>query len=390
MYYTSLSFEGVVPGLGASDNAISIKEGVGMINGDRLWSRLGELAEIGRDESSGGITRLSSTGEERGAKELVASYMREANLFVREDAAGNLIGRREGSNPESPVLLIGSHVDTVYEGGAFDGALGVLAGVEALQVMDEQGITTSHPIEVVPNSIGQAARAESSVKAYLEVHIEQGKVLEDAGLSAGVVEGIASILWRRFTIVGEAGHAGTTPMTLRKDPLPTAAGIVQVIEQKATETGSTVGTVGQLEVSPGGINIIPGEVRFTMDLRDLSEQVRDTTEQSILTQAKELCTKRGVELNSKVLQRVEAAPCSQEIQRFAKEACEELGLDPITLPSGAGHDGMQLKGLCEIGMIFVRSKNGISHSPGEWSDKEDCVHGTGILYQTALRLTQLP
>jgi allantoate deiminase len=406
-----------------------------MINGDRLWKRLEELGDIGRNESSGGITRLSFTDEERAAKDLVTLYMQEANLSVREDAVGNLIGRKEGSDPEAPVILVGSHIDSVYEGGMFDGALGVLAGVEVLQAMYEQGVTTSHPIEVIaftdeegarfgfgmigsraaagtledsdlertdeagvsiaeamersgldPGSVGEAARPKSSVEAYVEVHIEQGKVLESQGLPVSVVEGIASILWREFTVSGESGHAGTNPMNIRRDALSAATRILQVIEEEAKKTGTTVGTVGQLEVSPGGINIIPGEVKFTLDLRDRSEQVRDSAEQRILDRAQDICTECGAKLQSEVLQRVEAAPCSQDIQHFAQEACRELDLDPITLPSGAGHDAMQLKDLCQIGMIFVRSKNGISHNPEEWSTKEDCAYGTEVLHHTVLKL----
>lgn len=407
-----------------------------MIDLDRLWNRLEELGRIGRDESSGGITRLSFTKEERAAKDLVASYMMAAGLTVREDAAGNLIGRREvEADPASPTVLVGSHVDSVYEGGMFDGALGVLAGVEVLQTMEEKGISTDHLVEVVaftdeegarfgfgmigsratagilrredlqrtdveglsiaeamresgldPESIGDATRPVGSVKAYVELHIEQGKVLESEDVPVGVVEGIASNLWRKFVIEGEAGHAGTTPMNLRRDALAAAARIVRVIEEAAGATGTTVGTVGRLEVSPGGINIIPGHAEFTMDLRDLSEEVRDRTEHHILDRAQETCLERGVEMSSDVLQRVPAAPCSKLVRDAAEEACRELGLYPFTLTSGAGHDAMQLKDLCPIGMIFVRSKGGISHSPQEWSNKEDCARGAEVLFQAVLRL----
>ena len=344
-----------------------------VIDEDRLWKRLEQLGEIGRNHSTGGITRLSFTDEERAAKDLVASYMKEANLTVREDAVGNLIGRREGRDPEAPVIMVGSHIDSVYEGGMFDGPLGVLAGIEVLQTIDAQEATTRHPIEVIsftdeegarfgfgmigsravagtlqysdlertdelgisiakamerrgldPGSIDEAARSEGSVKAYVEVHIEQGKVLESRGLPVGVVEGIASILWRRFLVSGEAGHAGTNPMNIRRDSLAAAARILQVIEEEAGKNGTTVGTVGQLEVSPGGINIIPGETRFTLDLRDLSEQVRDSTERLILDNSEKACLERSVTLSSEVLQRVEAAPCSQSVRDAASEACRRL------------------------------------------------------------------
>jgi allantoate deiminase len=241
------------------------------INADRLWSRLSELAKLGRIEA-GGVTRLSFTKEERAAKDLVASYMREADLEVREDTAGNLIGRREGNDPEASVVLTGSHVDSVPNGGDFDGPLGVLAAVEALQVMEEQANETERPIEVVaftdeegarfgfgmigsratagiltpedldrededgvsiaeamrdaslaPERIGEAARPEGSVHAYVELHIEQGRILENEGLPVGLVTGIAGPVWIRFTLEGEAGHAGTTPMKLRRDALAAAA-----------------------------------------------------------------------------------------------------------------------------------------------------------------------
>jgi allantoate deiminase len=405
-----------------------------MIDQERLWQRLMALGEIGKQES-GGITRLSFSMEERKAKDLVASYMKEAGLAVREDAVGNLIGRKEGNNPQAPVVLVGSHVDSVYNGGNFDGPLGVLSGVELLQTMNEQGIATEHPIEVVaftdeegarfsfgmlgsrgiagtlkdtdlqykdkqgisiaeameqagvnPDGIGQAVRPKGSVKAYVELHIEQGKILENQNLSVGVVTGIAGPLWLRFILEGEAGHAGTTPMNIRHDALAAAAQIMQVIEAESAKTGSTVGTIGQLQLFPGGINIIPGRVEFTLDLRDISEEVRDQVEKEILQQAGAICRDRGIKLTVEDLQRVPPAPCSPIVQDAAKSACQKLGIEIFPLPSGAGHDGMQLQDLCPMGMIFARSKDGISHNPAEWSSKEDCADAAKVLYHTVLSL----
>jgi allantoate deiminase len=407
-----------------------------VINKERLWDRLMALSVIGKQES-GGVTRLSFTVEERKAKDLVSSYMKEAGLSVREDAVGNLIGRKEGSNHDAPVVLVGSHVDSVYNGGNFDGPLGVLSGIEALQTMDEQGIQTEHPIEVIaftdeegarfsfgmigsrgiagtlteenlkntdkqgvsiaeamkqagfdPAAFSKAAREKGSVKAYVELHIEQGKILENQNLSVGVVTGIAGPLWLKFTSEGEAGHAGTTPMSIRHDALAAAAQMMQVIEKESAATGSTVGTIGQLQLFPGGINIIPGRVEFTLDLRDISEKVRDQVEQKILEQAEELCGERGVKLQIEVLQRVAPAPCSELIQNAAKEACLTSGLETFTLASGAGHDGMQLTDLCPMGMLFIRSKDGISHNPAEWSSLEDCADGAQVLYHTVLNLAK--
>jgi allantoate deiminase len=407
-----------------------------LINQERLWDRLMQLSEIGKQES-GGVTRLSFTDEERAAKDLVSSFMQEAGLHVYEDAVGNLIGRKEGRNPEAPVVLVGSHVDSVYNGGNFDGPLGVLAGVEVLQTMNEQGVVTEHPIEVIaftdeegarfsygmigsrgiagvlkreelehkdkqgvsiaeamrragldPERIGEAARPKGSVKAYVELHIEQGKVLESRDLSVGVVTGLAGPLWLQFFLEGEAGHAGATPMGLRRDPLAAAAEIMLAIERVAAKTGTSVGTVGQIRAFPGGINIIPGRVEFSLDLRDVSQSVLDEVERQILAEAERICTERGVRLQLELLQRIPPVPCSPEIQEAAKQACVQLGFEPFTLPSGAGHDGMQLVDLCPIGMIFIRSRDGISHNPAEFSSREDCANGANVLYHTVLRLAQ--
>jgi allantoate deiminase len=406
-----------------------------VIDGERLWRRISDLGEIGRQEG-GGVTRLSFTDEERAAKDQVASYMEEANLSVYEDAVGNLFGRREGRNPEAPPVLIGSHVDSVYNGGDFDGPLGVLAGVEVLQTMEEREVETEHPVEVVaftdeegarfsfgmigsralagkltpedltsykdedgvsiaeamracgldPERIGDAARPEGSVSVYVELHIEQGRVLEDENLPVGVVTGIAGTVWLRFVLTGETGHAGATPMRLRRDSLAAAAEIMGVIEAEAAQTGTTVGTVGQLDLEPGGINIIPGHVEFSLDLRGIDEGVRDLVEGRILERAKEICRRRAVGLEVETLQRLAPAPCSEMVQGAVETACERLGYRAVALPSGAGHDGMQLTDLCPTGMIFVRSKNGVSHNPDEWSSKEDCTSGGNVLYHTVLDL----
>lgn len=405
-----------------------------MINEDRLWNRLLELGNIGK-QPSGGITRLSFTKEERAAKEKVASYMKEAGLAVYEDAVGNLIGRKEGKEKDAPVVLVGSHIDSVYNGGMFDGPLGVLAAVEVLQTMNELGVETTHPIEVVaftdeegarfsygmigsrgmagtlseeelvhqdkhgislaaamkeaglnPSEIGKAARRKGSVKAYVELHIEQGRVLEEANLPVGIVTGIAGLVWAKFMIEGKAEHAGATPMPIRRDPLVAAAQIIQVIEQEAKKTGTTVGTVGQMQVFPGGINVIPERVEFSLDLRDLDAAVRDNVLQSIIERAQQIGNERNVKVVVELLQEMPPVLCSELVQNAAKAACEKLGFDVFTLPSGASHDGVQLAGLCPIGMIFVRSKDGVSHSPEEWSSKEDCAAGANVLYHTVLCL----
>lgn len=407
---------------------------VHMVNGERLWRRLMTLAEIGK-QATGGITRLSFSTEERAAKDLVAAWMQDAGLQVRVDAVGNLIGRKEGQHSDGAVVMAGSHLDSVYNGGNFDGPLGVLAALEAVESMNERGVTTVHPIEVIaftdeegarfrfgmigsrgiagtltvdelqapdadgvsiaeamdragynPAGFRQAVRPQGSVRAYVEVHIEQGKILEQAGLAVGVVNGLAGPLWLKYTLTGVAGHAGTTPMHMRHDALACASVLLQRIEALAAEQVRTVATVGQLKVEPGGVNIIPGRVEFTLDLRDVDAEVRAQVASRIRAQAEQICASRGIALTIEVLQDIPPVLCSEEIQSAVGHACETLGLSTMSLVSGAGHDCMQLQDLCPVGMIFVRSQDGVSHHPDEWSSEADCAAGADVLYHTLLLL----
>lgn len=405
------------------------------INKDRLWARLMELGEIGK-QSSGGVTRYSFTLDESRAKDLVIAYMKEAGLAVREDAAGNIVGRREGTNPAASVVLTGSHIDTVPDGGMFDGALGVLSAIEALQRMNELEIRNVHPIEVIaftdeegsrfgfgmigsravagtlrqedleqrdeqaisiadamrnaglaPERVGEAAKPPHEVQAYVELHIEQGRVLENLDEPVGLVTGIAGPLWQQFTLIGQAGHAGATPMHLRRDPLQAAAEILNYIFAEAKKYENAVATIGKLKTLPGGVNVIPGEVQFSLDLRDIDEAERDRLEASIHAYSQQVCEKLGVELRIDLLQRVAPAPSSPKVQEAVAQAGKLAGLSELPrLVSGAGHDGMQFSSLWPLGMIFVRSRGGISHNPEEWSSPEDCAAGTEVLYHTLLEL----
>ncbi|MEC0237828.1 Zn-dependent hydrolase [Paenibacillus kribbensis] len=404
---------------------------------DRLWQRIMELGSIGAHEDSGGVTRLSFTEEERQAKNRVIQYMKEAGLTVREDHIGNVIGRKEGKDPLAPVVLTGSHIDTVPHGGKFDGALGVLAAIEALQQMNEQGIETHHPIEVMaftdeegsrfgvgmlgsralagtltleqltqtdeqgltiaevmrragyePEKLREAAGDPAKIKGYVELHIEQGTVLERNNLPVGIVSGIAGPLWLQFTLTGQAGHAGATPMNARRDPLACASEIMSFIYQETKKYPNAVATVGKIRALPGGVNVIPEQVEFTLDLRDIDETVRNQLEGKIRNYAEQASREQVIQLEISLLQRVAPAPCSSEITSAVKAACQQAGLSPFTLVSGAGHDGMQFTDFCPIGMIFVRSREGISHSPLEWSTPDDCRAGTEVLYHTLIQLAQ--
>lgn len=407
---------------------------IGTVNGDRLWARLMELGRIGEDEQ-GGVTRFSFTELERQAKEQVASYMSEAGMQVREDAVGNLIGTYVGTDPDAAVVISGSHIDTVLHGGKFDGALGVLAAIEAIHTMHENSIQPKHTIEVVaftdeegsrfgfgmigsralagtlkqdnltqrdeqgvtiaeameaagyvPSQLASAARKSEEIKGYVELHIEQGRVLEQLNQPVGLVTGIAGPLWLQFTLNGQAGHAGATPMNMRRDPLEAATAIFDYIYRETRQFKHAVATVGKLRVLPGGVNVIPGEVQFSLDLRDIDEAQRNELEQRIRDFTDQVCKQQSIEYSIELLQRVPPAPSSPEIMAAIEEAARLNGMELPTLVSGAGHDGMQFHSLCPLGMIFVRSKDGISHNPQEYSSKEDCAAGTQVLYSTLLQL----
>ncbi|WP_250517755.1 Zn-dependent hydrolase [Caballeronia sp. INDeC2] len=405
-----------------------------MINQTRLFDRLNRLGAIGRTQQ-GGVTRLALSELDRQGIDLIAEWMCDAGLQVRMDAAGNLIGRKEGRFPDWPVVLTGSHSDTTQEGGMFDGALGIAGGIEVLQSMNERGVVTDHALEVCayrdeegcrfaasysgsrimtgkheparllrtdengisiaealealgidPNRVQEAARAPGSVKAHVELHIEQGSVLASRGLSVGVVTGICASSRSRITLTGEARHAGTTPMSLRRDPMAAAAAIIQMIEEEARLTGSAVATVGLIKAFPGGVNVIPNKVEFSLDCRDIDAAVRDVLLDRIVSVSRAICEERDIGFDITIFGRGISKLCAQEVQAPIRNAFEKLNLPIFLLPSGAGHDSGSYYDFCPMGMIFVRSVDGISHNPDEWSTPEDCSDGTRVLYQTLLEL----
>lgn len=404
------------------------------INQDRLFNRLLELGQIGNTKD--GVYCLALSEEENEAHKLVRKYMEEAGLKVHMDLAGNLVGRKEGTVKEAPVVMTGSHIDTVYGGGIFDGRLGVIAGIESLQIMNEEGIETKCPIEVIayrdeeatrfvgsysgaghltgkydkeimdhvdkdgksvreclkacgidPEQVDKAQLPQGYAKAHIELHIEQGAVLESKNLSVGVVTGICCQIRGEFTIYGIASHAGTTPMNLRKDALAAAAEIMVMMEAEARRYENAVATVGKIEVFPGGVNVVPGSVKFSFDMRNQKAALRDEMFEWIERKAQEICQKRNVIMETQVLMRdAEGTPCADHIQEKIVKACEDAQLPVYKMPSGAGHDSTAFADFCPIGMIFVRSKDGISHNKVEWSTKEDCADGAEILYRTLLNL----
>lgn len=407
-----------------------------MIEEERLWDHLMTLAKIGASEDpKEGITRLAYTEEDDEAKALVTKYMKEAGLDVHEDPVGNLIGKRIGKNPNKPSIMIGSHLDTVFQGGKFDGALGVLSGVEVAHALKEEEYPLDHTLEVVaftdeegarfstgmlgsqamtgklensvldktdkdgipyrealeergydPEKISEAQREKGSFAAYLELHIEQAVQLERKEVSVGIVTGIAGPRWYRFTVTGESGHAGSTPMAMRRDPMSVAARLMQGIEEIVSAKDNTVGTVGQIEAKPGGINIIPKEVIFTLDLRDSVDSERKAAEQEIKNKVQSLEDDFGVDIEMELLHNLDPVPCDEKIVDTAEASAKELGIDSIRMISGAAHDAMNMASITSIGMLFIPSYKGLSHRPDEWSEKKDCGNGAKVLFQTVKNL----
>ncbi|MFB7304463.1 Zn-dependent hydrolase [Heyndrickxia sporothermodurans] len=401
-----------------------------MINGSRLLKHLHDLSQIGRNEVTGGINRFSFTPEEKQAIELITMYMEKAGMTVTVDAVGNIIGTY-GEGRET--IMLGSHIDTVPEGGKYDGALGVLAAIEVVQTIHEQQLSPAKKIEIVAfkdeegtrfrfGLIGSRAMAglltqeqllqtdasgisieeamkqfqlspfplekvkRNDIQAYLEMHIEQGKVLENEGLPVGVVTGIAAPLWLEVTVTGVSEHAGATPMLIRQDALTAASEMILAIEHLLNDTTDSVATVGKLNVEPNGINVIPGKVTFTVDIRDIDEQKISNLENTIFKKIQKIAERRNVTLTSKVLQRVKPAKTDPMIQQQLINSIEKHGVQSYSLISGAGHDAMNIAAVAPIGMLFVRSKDGISHNPLEFSTDEDIILATNILYDSVVEL----
>lgn len=393
-----------------------------------------ELAEIGK-VGERGVQRLALTAEDREAQFLVASWMKQAGMTVRHDHFGNLIGKKEGEDPELPVVMIGSHIDTVPNAGRFDGTVGVLAGIEVVHALHEANYQHRHSIEVVafcdeegtrfgdglfgsrgmaglvspddlhikdsdhitryealkefgfnvdPDRIDESVRSANEIKQYFEMHIEQGPVLESQNKSVGIVEAIAGPAWLDITINGQAGHAGTTPMNMRKDPLVAASKVIHQIASmcNAHSSEALVATVGKMVVLPGGRNVIPQSVQFSVDIRDTELVSRDEFIASIEEYVNALCEQKGLTSNIELLIEVDPVKCSTDSIKVLKKESDKLGLDAPVMVSGAGHDAMIMKKLTDIGMIFVRNKDGISHNPAEWADEGDIADGARLLLNT--------
>ena len=400
------------------------------INGARLNQHLAELAEFGKNPQ-GGVSRVAYSEADRLGRDYVMKLMRAAKLDVSIDAAGNLIGRRAGTDQTLKPILFGSHIDSVPEGGNFDGDVGSLGAIEVAQTMAENNIVTRHPLEVVVfqneegGLIGSEAmigaleaaaldhvsnsgktirdginfiggdvsklagvkREKGSIAAYLELHIEQGGTLEAEKIDIGVVEGIVGINQWNVTIEGFANHAGTTAMNNRRDALLAAAKFIEAVNRVVTSIpGRQVGTVGKIQAFPGAPNVIPGKVVLTLELRDLDAAKIQMLYQKIRVEADQIVQASKVTFDFKELNTNIPAPTDPRIRSLIDQAAHEFGLTTKQLPSGAGHDAQDMARLGPVGMIFIPSIGGISHSPKEFSRPNDVENGANVLMSALLKL----
>jgi allantoate deiminase len=391
--------------------------------GTRAKARCDLLGVAPYSEVEGQLTRRFLTPAYEAALIAVTGWMTEAGMSVRRDAAANLIGRYEGETPGAKALIIGSHIDSVRNGGRYDGPLGIMLGIDvvealhaagrrlpfaievvafgdeegsrfpasmscsraiagtldttALEMKDAEGVTVAEALTLFggdPAGIASAARRPEDVLAFLEAHIEQGPVLEAEGLALGVVTAIAAQKRLMVRIEGMAGHAGTTPMNLRKDPGPAGAECMLALERICRAgTDGLVGTVGRIAALPGAFNVIPGAVEFSMDIRAETSATRDEAVVTIGAEIHAIAAKRGLSATVTLMQALAESPCDPSLMGLLGEALADLSLPARRLPSGAGHDAMVMADLCPVAMLFIRCEGGVSHNPAESVTEADCA-----------------
>ena len=400
------------------------------INADRLNQNLDALARYGKD-ANGQPNRVAFSDGDLEGRAFVIGLMEKAGLETTVDAAGNIIGRKAGTQDLKPIGF-GSHIDMVPHGGNYDGCVGSIAAIEVAQTLHEKGLKTNHPLEVIifsneeggvmgsralagalkPEALGvvnstgysmgegiqrlggdttrlqEIVRPKGSMAAFVELHIEQGGILERENTDIGVVEGIVGLRWWDVTIRGMANHAGTTPMNLRKDALLAGARFIQAVNEEALKMeGKQVATVGRIKANPGAPNVIPGEVVLSLEIRDLSDATIDSLYENILKRADAIAADSGITFEFTALDTTgKPALTANWIQKEIRRAASYLGLTHRQMQSGAGHDAQDMAMICPVGMIFIPSKGGISHSPDEYSSPEDIANGADVLLSTLLQL----
>ena len=392
------------------------------VAGARAVARCDALGVAPYSEAADLLFRPFLSTSHRASLEALGGWMALAGMVVRLDGAANLIGRYEGRDRGAAALMIGSHIDTVRNGGRYDGALGVMVAVEAVQALQDQGVRLPFAVEVIafgdeegsrfPTSmtcsravagsvdlsvldqcgpdgvalaqalaafepglppLSSARRRSGEVFAYLEAHIEQGPVLEAEGLGVGVVTAIAAQKRLSVRFTGMAGHAGTTPMDLRRDPAPAAAEAILLVEQLCGGEPGLVGTVGRIAASPGAVNVIPGAVTFSVDVRAPTSAPRDAAAARIEAGVVAIAARRGLGVQVSVDQDLAASPCDPDLTALLEAAVASVGVPVRRLASGAGHDAMVMAELCPTAMLFIRCKGGISHNPAESVDPADAA-----------------
>jgi N-carbamoyl-L-amino-acid hydrolase len=404
------------------------------VNGQRIVRHLEGLSEYGKNPQ-GGVSRVAYTEADRAGREYVRGLMRDAGLEVGVDTAGNLVGTRAGSDAALTPIVIGSHIDSVPEGGNYDGDVGSLGAIEVAQILKEHDVRMRHPLQVIIfeneegvmlgstaiargadaarlNSVSQsgkivrdgiqflggntdriteARRQPGSIAAYIELHIEQGAVLEQQHVQIGIVEGIVGILDSEVTVEGLANHAGTTPMDQRHDALLSAARFVEKFNQLVTSTpGRQVGTIGWIKAQPGAYNVIPGKVTMGMELRDLDAGRIKELFKRAREAADEIGRMNGTTFHFSSEDVSAPALTNTHLQGLIALTAKRLGMSTKLMPSGAGHDAQEMASLGPMGMIFIPSVGGISHSPREFSHPSDIENGANVLLATVLSVDLAP
>lgn len=406
------------------------------IDGPRLLRRLDELAQVSPIDGPGGArgsSRLALTEADRDGRDLVVTWMRDLGLEVRIDAIGNVVGVRAGTDPALAPVMVGSHIDTVRTGGRFDGNFGVLSGLAVIEALEAHGVRTTHPVAVAfftdeegarfaPDMLGSlvyvgglpleqaldttaidGARLGDELAhigyagpwpcpgpaphAFVELHVEQGPVLEAEGYRIGAVTGVQGISWQELTISGQSNHAGTTPMAMRHDPGFVAAQIATHVRRLAGELGGNqVGTVGALELYPNLVNVVPARATITVDLRNTDEALLVEAEAQLASYVEQMAAAEGVTATSRRLARFAPVQFAEPVVALVEGTARRLGHAVRRLPSGAGHDAQMLARVCPTGMIFVPSAGGVSHNPAEWTEPADLVAGADVLLAVVLAL----
>ncbi|MEK7401715.1 MAG: M20 family metallo-hydrolase [Gemmatimonadota bacterium] len=398
------------------------------LDGARLNARLKALSAFGANPH-GGVSRVAYSEFDKSGRAFVMGVMRDAGLDVGVDFAGNILGRRAGTDASLKPIMFGSHVDSVPDGGNYDGTVGSLSAIEVAQSLKEQGIRTRHPIEVViwaneegglygskcvsgqlkadelrnaswsgktiaegmtflggaPSRFTEVKRQRGDIAAYIELHIEQGGTLERDAINIGVVEGIVGIRRWEVTVTGMQNHAGTTPMDQRRDAMLGAARFIDMVNRVVrAEPGRQVGTVGRLEAFPGAPNVIPGRVVCTLEMRDVDAAKTQRVFDSIVRESKGVGDMNGTTFDFRPTHQDVPALSDPTIRGIIAEAARELKLTTKTMPSGAGHDAQAMAQIGPMGMIFIPSIGGISHSPKEFSTPEDIERGARVLMGAVL------